>query len=229
MYRFASQRAINHTDVIKIKRGPTGPQGPSSVNGTTGPTGPQGSQGSTGPMGVTGPQGSQGSTGPTGPTLTNLNGIKGQLLTIMGESNEALQLGQYMFSYGDSQSSFRTFGIGIPFNFKLKRFCLQINNGDNLTDIPSNALVVLRARLLNVPQEVYAYCDFSNTTNGSVSNKIFSNKFSSSQYSQIDIEPEFTSSTFGTQISFLVVKISNIDSTFYANRFTVVIETTEDL
>ena len=163
----------------------------------------------------------------SGKTLdANLNSTRGQLLYIQGEENASLNVGSYDFNYGNGANSDSTFGMLVPnFSFKLKRFCYAGNNGT--TPIPST-VYVFQLHVNGSAQNVYARCDFSSGTNASKTYHRYSGKFSSSSSSQVDIEPTITTYTYGTNLSWKTIIITN-GSTDNRHRFSVVLETTENL
>lgn len=163
----------------------------------------------------------------SGKTLdANLNSTRGQLLYIQGEENASLNVGSYDFNYGNGANSDSTFGMMVPaFTFKLKKFCYGGGNGS----APSTSTrYVFRLHVNGTGQAIYAYCDFSDTTHGSTAFHRFSNKFSSSSTSQVDIEPEITGYTYGTSLAWETITLTS-PSTDTRHRFSIVLETTENL
>lgn len=156
----------------------------------------------------------------------NLNSTRGQLISFMGEENAALQTSSYDFNYGNGAVSGSSWGMMIPCKCKLKRFCYGATGvGTNYT---TSTRIVFRLHLDGVAQSVYAYCDFSDTTNGSVSKRRFANKFSSSSTSQVDTEPEFTN-THGQSLAWETITLTAYNTDVNKHRFSVVVETTENL
>jgi len=158
----------------------------------------------------------------------NLNSTRGQLISFMGEENGPLNASgsNFDFNYGNGAVSGSQFGMMIPCKVKLKRFCYgATGTGTNYT---TSTRIVFRLHVDGVVQNVYAYCDFSDTTNGSITYRRFSNKFSSSSTSQIDTEPTF-SNTYGQTLAWQTVTLTAYNTDVNKHRFSVVVETTENL
>jgi hypothetical protein len=156
----------------------------------------------------------------------NLNSTRGQLIMYHGEENAALNTNAFDFSYGHSASGGTAWGMMIPCKVKLKRFCYGASGvGTNYT---TSTRIVFRLWADSVAQNVYAYCDFSNTTNGSVSQRRFSNKFSSSPTSQIDTEPTFSNNN-GQSLSWQTITLTGYNTDVNKHRFSILCETTENL
>lgn len=156
----------------------------------------------------------------------NLNSTRGQLISFMGEEGNALNLNSFDFNYGNGAVSGSSWGMMIPCKCKLKRFCYGATlNGTNYT---TSTRIVFRLHVDGIAQNVYAYCDFSDTTNGSVSQRRFSNKFSSSSTSQIDTEPTF-SNTHGQSLAWQTITLTGYNTDVNKHRFSIICETTENL
>jgi len=72
------------------------------------------------------------------------------------------------------------------------------------------------------------YIDFSDTTNGDVTNKRYNNKFSSSSTSQVDTEPIITKS-WGVSLSWKTITLTSYDTLCVGHRISVVCESQDDL
>ena len=156
----------------------------------------------------------------------NLNSVKGQLLSYIGEESGVLNLSTYDFNYGNGRVSDSRFGMvtGVK-SLKLKSFTY----GACSTGSYSTATrIVFRLWLDNVAQGVYAFCDFSDTTNGDVTNKRYNNKFSSSSTSQVDVESIITKN-HGVNLSWETVTLTSYDTATNGHRLSVVVETQNDL
>ena len=156
----------------------------------------------------------------------NLNSTRGQLISIMGEENSVLNADDYDFNYGNGSVSNDQFGMMIPCSVKLKKFCYA-GKGD-ASDPLSTSITVFQLFSNGTAQSVYAFCDWSNTTNGSKTYHRFSNKFSSSATSQINVEPIITDSGFGINLSWKTYSLYH-QSMDGGHRFTVICETQDDL
>jgi hypothetical protein len=159
----------------------------------------------------------------------NLNSTRGQLISILGEENAVLNVGSLDFNFGNGSNSDKS-GYGMIFgveSVKLKKFTYNGRTSNNTYNTTTK--IVFRGWINGVAQAIYAYIDFSDTTNGSASIKRFCNKFSSSSTSQIDIEPVITS-TFGAGISWETITLSGTGATTCnAHRFCVIAETQDNL
>ena len=162
----------------------------------------------------------------SGTLSANLNSIKGQLITMTGERNGNLTTAAAVFSMGDSVAPSSSFGFMIPCNVKLKKFVYS--SSQTGTALATTTRICFRLRLDGTAQNIYAYCDFSNTTNGNVANKRFCNKFSSSSTSQIDYEPSITS-TYGISLEWFVITNTLILDDNTKHRITFIMETIDDL
>ena len=155
----------------------------------------------------------------------NLNSTRGQLITFMGEEEGQLSLDGYDFSYGSAAGSSGIFGMLIPVSVKLKKFVYGNLAGVGPTNTDS---VTIQLVLNNSPQAVYCLIDFSNTTNGSVSNRRFCEKFSSSLVSQVDIEPVISNPGYGISLSWRTISYS-FGTDITRHRLSIIAETREDL
>jgi hypothetical protein len=162
----------------------------------------------------------------TGTIDANLNSTRGQLLTYMGEESGRLNVNAYDFNYGNGRNSDSRFGMitGVQ-SLKLKRFTYAGESGGSYT---TSTRIVFQLYIDNTAQSVYMYCDFSNTTNGSVTNKRFNEKFSSSATSQIDTEPTITK-TWGVSLSWRTITLTSYDIACVGHRISVVAETQDNL
>jgi len=162
----------------------------------------------------------------TGTIDANLNSTRGQLLTYMGEESGRLNVNAYDFNYGNGRNSDSRFGMitGVQ-SLKLKRFTYAGESGGSYT---TSTRIVFQLYIDNTAQSVYMYCDFSNTTNGSVTNKRFNEKFSSSATSQIDTEPTITK-TWGVSLSWRTITLTSYDIACVGHRISVVAESQDDL
>ncbi len=132
----------------------------------------------------------------------NLNSVKGQIVSFIGENSNytAWTTGNYVFKYGNGQSSSARFGIGMRGDAKLKYWVYQCEFETNLStscklvfDVIVNNLIVC-----------YCIVDFSNTTNCDVTHAKGTGKFSSSATSQVDYEFGITDPGYGYNVSYRV-------------------------
>ena len=156
----------------------------------------------------------------------NLNSTRGQLISFIGEENSSLNLNNFDFNYGNGSISNPEFGMMLPCSVKLKKFCYAGNKSG--TDPTSTSITVFQLFSNGTAQSVFAFCDYSNTTNGSITYHRFSNKFSSSATSQINVEHVITDSGFGINLSWKTITLRN-KSTDNGHRFSIVCETQDDL
>ena len=77
-------------------------------------------------------------------------------------------------------------------------------------------------------QSVYAWIDYSNTTNGNITTRRYCNKFSSSSTSQVDTSP-IISSTYGVSCAWYCITKTDLNSDVDKHRFTMIVETQENL
>jgi hypothetical protein len=156
----------------------------------------------------------------------NLNSIKGQLCSYHGEENAQLTAGSYAFRMGNGASTQSRFGMLIPFNFKVKKFCYA-SDASTGSAYTTSTVIVFRAYSDNVALDLYAYCDFS-FVSADVTNRRISNKFSSSPTSQVDTEMTF-SNVKGTSLAWYCYSLAGYNTNNTKHRFSIVVETTEDL
>ena len=149
----------------------------------------------------------------------------GQLITIQGEQNSAMSASNYCFKCGDTANSGANFGYMVPCSVKLKKFVYA--SSQTGTAFTTSTKIIFQLYVDGSSQLCYAYCDFSNTTNGNVTNRRFCNKFSSSSIVQIDYEPSF-SNAYGQSLSWYCIS-TNVNSDNNKHRFNVILETTENL
>jgi len=164
----------------------------------------------------------------TGNIDANLNSTRGQLITYHGEESGQLNVGAYDFNYGNGATSDANFAPMMPCSVKLKKFTYIGGGGSNPT---TSTKYVFRAYIDGIASSIYAYVDFSNTTNGNITRHKFCNKFSSSATSQIDLtdaQATLTDSGAGIQISWQTFSKSS-GSTDNKHRFGWIVETIEDL
>jgi hypothetical protein len=158
----------------------------------------------------------------------NLNSTRGMLINQTGEESGALNVGSYeVGKQGNGDFSNTRYGFAYACDVKLKKFVYQANRIG--TQYTTSTKIVFRGWINGTAQAIYAYCDFSNTTNGDVTNQRFKNKFSSSPTSQVDIEPTITDNGYGAQISWETYSLSGYNTNVVGHRFTVVAETQEDM
>jgi hypothetical protein len=156
-------------------------------------------------------------------TTCDANACRGQLLTYIGGYKGTLSSG-FQLSYGNGEDSFAQFGMMVPCNVRLKRWCFGTYRSSY--SLSSSSRVVFRLHCNGSAQDVYAYCDFSIT--GSASAGRVMNPFSSSSTSQIDIEPEF-SNVLGLSLAWETYTVTNVDVNLNNHRFSIICETIEDL
>jgi hypothetical protein len=116
----------------------------------------------------------------------------------------------------------------MPCSVKLKKFTYIGGGGSNPT---SATRYVFRAYIDGIASSIYAYVDFSDTTNGNITRHKFCNKFSSSSTSQVDLtdaQASLTDSGAGIQIAWRTITLTSA-STDNKHRFGWIVETTEDL
>jgi len=162
----------------------------------------------------------------TGNVDANLNSTRGQLLSFMGENGSytAFSSGDYIYKYGDRALSNSTYGIMIPGNFKMKRWCYACSAGSILT---TNTKLVFDI-VMNGSVVCYCIVDFSLST-ASITEFKATGKYSSSATSQVDIDYERTGPAYGTNISYRVNSNTNKDGfNFSDHRMSTFIETTEN-
>lgn len=154
------------------------------------------------------------------------NNFIGQLLTFHGETDGTLT--NFPFAYGSSEKSSSIFGMVCPIACKLVRFSYECTNQNSNTAFDSSSVIVFELWQNNSAKTCYAYCDFSNTTNGSISFKRFTNKFSSSPTSQVDID-SFDLGTASSGVPFCWKVYSTTETTQIGHRFTTMVQTTEGI
>ena len=95
------------------------------------------------------------------------------------------------------------------------------------TAFTTSTKIIFQLYVDGTSQNCFAYCDFSNTTNGNITNRRFCNKFSSSSITQTDYEPSF-SNTYGQSLAWYCISTNvNVDNN--KHRFNVICETQENL
>lgn len=156
-------------------------------------------------------------------TACDANACRGQLLTYIGGYKGTLSSG-FQLSYGNGEDSFAQFGMMVPCNVRLKRWCFGTYRSSY--SLSSSSRVVFRLHCNGAAQDVYAYCDFSIT--GAASAGRVMNPFSSSSTSQVDIEPEF-SNVLGLSLAWETLTVTNVDVNLNNHRFSIICETIEDL
>ena len=164
----------------------------------------------------------------TGIIDANLNSTRGQLITYHGEENGQLNIDSFDFNYGNGSVSDSNFAPMMPCSVKLKKFTYIGGGGSNPT---TSTKYVFRAYIDGVASSIYAYVDFSNTTNGNITRHKFCNKFSSSSSSQVDLtdaQATLTNSGAGIQISWRTITKTS-GSSDNKHRFGWIVETIEDL
>jgi hypothetical protein len=93
----------------------------------------------------------------------NLNSVRGQIVSFIGENSSytAWTTGNYVFKYGNGQSSSARFGIGMRGDAKLKYWVYQCEYETNL----STSCKLVFDVIVNNAIVCYCIVDFSNTTN----------------------------------------------------------------
>jgi hypothetical protein len=164
----------------------------------------------------------------TGTIDANLNSTRGQLVSETSEDSGALRVGLFeVGKTGNGDPSSSRYGHAYPCTVKLKKFVYQANTtGPAYT---TSTKIVFRGWIDGVAQAIYAYIDFSNITEGDITNQRFKNKFSSSPTSQVDIEPTITDNGYGAQISWETYSLAGYNTNVVGHRYTVVAETQDDL
>ena len=156
----------------------------------------------------------------------NLNSRKGQIVSFIGENSNytAWTTGNYVFKYGNGQSSTARFGIGMRGDAKFKYWVYQCEYETNLStscklvfDVIVNNLIVC-----------YCIVDFSNTTKCDVTHAKGTGKFSSSATSQIDYEFGITDPGYGYNISYRVNSNTSNPHNGPDHRMSTFLETLED-
>ena len=157
----------------------------------------------------------------------NLNSTRGQLITYMGEEGSLLTVDSYDFNYGNGSLSSSTFGMMIPCSVKVKKFCYAGNKAGTLTTASKFVFQLFND---GSAHNCFAFCDFSDLINGSVYFHRFSNKFSSSSTSFVEIVGGYlvTDMGYGVNLSWQTVTLIN-STTDNGHRFSVICETQEDL
>jgi hypothetical protein len=178
-------------------------------------------------LGLTGDITSVVNVNASGDISGNLNSTRGQLLTIMGEETGTIGVGSYNFSYGSGVVSTARMGQLYPCNVKLKKFVYSSSAGSG-TAFTTSTVIVFRLYVDGTAEDVYAYCDFSDTTHGLIASKRFCNKFSSSATSQVDTEPSYTN-TAGVSLAWITHSLAGYNTDNLRHRFGVTVETLEDL
>ena len=156
----------------------------------------------------------------------SLNSRQGQLLSFMGGQASKLIYNNYPFSYGNGEDSKTGFGMMIPCMVKLKRFCYS---GTNFSGTYTTSTVIVFALYVDGGHSgIYTRCDFSDTLHGNITTKRYANKFSSSNTEQIDTEYDALNSN-GQSFAWRCVVLTNYDELCITHRFSIVVETLEDL
>lgn len=164
----------------------------------------------------------------------NLNGTKGQLLSFMGEVSGVLRPTSFDWCFGDGLNSSSVWGICVPMAVNIMRFSYQCHNGGtaftNTGTTATSTVMVQQLWVNNSAKACYAFCDFSDTTNGSVAYYRFSNKVSSSPTSQVDIVGGFPiSGGSGSEFSWKGYSQANFPAANTGHRLTTIAMTTEDI
>lgn len=164
----------------------------------------------------------------TGTISGDINGSKGQLITLMGETDG--QLTNFPFAYGHSEKSTSVFGMILPMECNVMRFSYQCTNANGNAAYSGSTVIVLRLWQGNSARDCYCYINFGNTTNGDIANKKFSNTVSSSPTSQVDITGGYDlgSVSSGVTANWKVYSTAGLSSQV-GHRLTTVFMTTESL
>lgn len=150
----------------------------------------------------------------------------GQLLTFHGETDGTLT--NFPFVYGSNENSTSIFGMVCPIACECVRYSFATTNSYGNTAYTTSSVIVFRLWQNNSAKDCYAFIDFSNTTNGSIGNRRFTNKFSSSGTEQIDID-SFDLGTGSSGVPFNWKVFSTTETTQTGHRFITMVQTTEGI
>jgi hypothetical protein len=156
----------------------------------------------------------------TGTISGNLNSTKGQLVSYTSEQSTALVASTYCFGHSSR------YGMLMPFYCKLKKFCYASNAAIG-SAYTAGTKIIFRLYADNVAQDLYAICDFARVQ-ASATDRRISDKFSSDPATQTDAELSF-SNIKGTSLSWYCYSLAGYNVNNTEHRFTVVVETTENL
>lgn len=162
----------------------------------------------------------------------NLNSTRGQLLYLEGERKGNLDVAGgdagFNFRHGDGALSTDHLGFLLPCPVKIKRFVYGGSNGS--TDPTTGTVFVFE--ISEGPGAVlgYAVVDWSDLVNGSYPRHRYTGQLSSTWPAITPIEPITASTTtWGTSINIRTIALTGIIPNDQTHRFTMVVETQEDL
>jgi hypothetical protein len=150
----------------------------------------------------------------------NLNSTKGQLVSYSAEQSTELVASTFCFGHSSR------FGMNIPFECKLKKFCYSSNAAIG-SAFTTGTIIVFRLYADDVAQALYAFCDFGRVE-ASTANRRIIGKFSSSPTVQTDTELSI-STLRGTNLSWYCYSLTSYPAGNTEHRFSVVVETIENL
>jgi hypothetical protein len=152
--------------------------------------------------------------------------VKGQIVSFIGENSSytAWSTGNYVFKYGNGQSSSARFGIGMRGDAKLKYWVYQCEFETNL----STSCKLVFDVIVNNAIVCYCIVDFSLTSTTDVTHAKGTGKYSSSASSQIDYEYGISDPGYGYNISYRVNSNTTSPHNGPDHRMSTFLETLED-